>query len=559
MGLDVEHLAGETVRSAGGYTFPLILPLIFVTISLALLHVYLQSRRIAKIGNKIPGPPTLPLIGNAHYVWSKTHNEILELALELSKVYTNLARIWIGPKLIVFLTHPKDVEIILGSHVHIDKSDEYRFFKPWLGNGLLISSGEHWRSHRKLIAPAFHQNVLKSFIPTFNSNSLNVVKRLQKEVGKVFDIHDYMSETTVDILLETAMGHKRIGKDDDGFKYAMAVMKMCDILHARHVKVYLRFDALFNMTKIKEKQEQLLNTIHGLTKRVIKEKKKLFEDNYKEGNVPTPSLSEIIANDYVVPLKPEKKTAEGLRDDLDDIDENDVGEKRRLAFLDLMIESAKNGANLSDTDIKEEVDTIMFEGHDTTAAGSSFVLCLLGIHQDIQDRVYKEIYQIFGDSDREATFNDTMEMKYLERVIMESLRLYPPVPMIARKVNQDIQLASEDYIVPAGATVVIGTYKIHRRPDIYPNPDRFDPDNFLPERTQYRHYYSFIPFSAGPRSCVGRKYAMLKLKVLLSTILRNYRIKSSLTQDDFKLQADIILKRTDGFRIEVEPRKRVVA
>lgn len=74
MGLDVEHLAGETVRSAGGFSFPLILPLIFVTISLALLHVYLQTRRIAKIGNKIPGPPTLPIIGNAHYVWNKTHN-----------------------------------------------------------------------------------------------------------------------------------------------------------------------------------------------------------------------------------------------------------------------------------------------------------------------------------------------------------------------------------------------------------------------------------------------------------------------------------------------------
>lgn len=127
--------------------------------------------------------------------------EILELALELSKVYTNLARIWIGPRLIVFLTHPKDVEIILGSSVYIDKSDEYRFFKPWLGNGLLISNGEHWRSHRKLIAPAFHQNVLKSFIGTFNSNSLNVVQRMQKEVGSVFDCHDYMSETTVDILL----------------------------------------------------------------------------------------------------------------------------------------------------------------------------------------------------------------------------------------------------------------------------------------------------------------------------------------------------------------------
>lgn len=305
--------------------------------------------------------------------------------MELSKVYTNIAKLWIGPKLIVFLTHPKDVEIILGSHVHIDKADEYRFFKPWLGNGLLISSGEHWRSHRKLIAPAFHQNVLKSFIPTFNSNSLRVVKRLQKVTGKVFDIHDYMSETTVDILLgksfgvfpsemqrecenviliivfllnvETAMGHKRIGKEDDGFKYAMvsqkneneneyknrkiqfakfylkkknlkkiqAVMKMCDILHARHVKAHLHFDAIFNLTNIKKKQEELLNTIHSLTKRVIKEKKKVFEQNYKAGNVPTPSLSEIIASDYVVPSNPTKKNVDGLRDDLDDIDENDIG------------------------------------------------------------------------------------------------------------------------------------------------------------------------------------------------------------------------------------------
>lgn len=224
-----------------------------------------------------------------------------------------------------------------------------------------------------------------------------------------------------------------------------------------------------------------------------------------------------------------------------------------------MIESARSGAKLNDEEIKEEVDTIMFEGHDTTAAGSSFVLCLLGIHQDIQDKVYAEIFNIFGDSDREATFADTLEMKYLERVIMETLRMYPPVPVVARKLNQDVRLVSEDYVLPAGSTVVVATMKVHRRPEIYTNPDVFDPDNFLPERTQNRHYYSFIPFSAGPRSCVGRKYAMLKLKVLLSTILRHYRITSKLTEEDFKLQGDIILKRTDGFRIEIEPRVRNVA
>lgn len=333
---------------------------------------------------------------------------------------------------------------------------------------------------------------------------------------------------------------------------------MCDILHARHVKAYLRFDTLFNMTSIKKKQEKLLATIHGLTKRVIREKKELFEKTYADGQLPSPSLQQIIADDNFKTAAPKKAATakvEGLRDDLDDIDENDIGEKRRLAFLDLMIETAKSGANLSDTDIKEEVDTIMFEGHDTTAAGSSFVLCLLGAHQDVQDKVDAELRGIFGDSQRECTFADCMEMKYLERVILESLRMYPPVPIIGRKLNEDVQLSSENYILPAGCTVVIGTLKIHRRPDIYPNPDVFDPDNFLPERTQHRHYYSFIPFSAGPRSCVGRKYAMIKLKILLSTILRAYRVRSSVPQSDYKLQADIILKRTDGFRVEIEARR----
>jgi cytochrome P450 family 4 len=235
-------------------------------------------------------------------------------------------------------------------------------------------------------------------------------------------------------------------------------------------------------------------------------------------------------------------------------------------------------------------------GHDTTAAGSSFFLSLMGIHQDIQvkieidnsfliseklgggarefnvpkkwihkffddcnisfqAKVIQELDQIFGDSDRPCTFQDTLEMKYLERCMMETLRMCPPVPLIARQVKEEVKLASGDYIVPAGATVVVATYLLHRSESIYPNPDKFDPDNFLPERQANRHYYAFVPFSAGPRSCVGRKYAMLKLKVILSTVLRQFRVLSDMKEEDFRLQGDIILKREEGFQIRLEPRK----
>lgn len=142
---------------------------------------------------------------------------------------------------------------------------------------------------------------------------------------------------------------------------------------------------------------------------------------------------------------------------------------------------------------------------------------------------------------------------------METLRMYPPVPVIARQLKEDLKLSSGDYVVPAGATVVIATYKLHRLEHLYPNADKFDPDNFLPERQANRHYYAFVPFSAGPRSCVGRKYAMLKLKIILSTILRNFRVYSDLKEKDFRLQADIILKREEGFQVRLEPRKRTTA
>ncbi|XP_022828928.1 cytochrome P450 4g15-like [Spodoptera litura] len=537
-------------------------PLLLLASSIWILYRWQQKSRMYRFAEKIPGPASIPFVGNALIVLRKKPSDLVKLALEYGEKFGNVVRVWMGSNLIVFLTDPNDVEIILNSQVHIDKATEYKFFKPWLGEGLLISTGDKWRSHRKMIAPTFHINILKSFVGIFNQNGKNVVEKMRPEMGKEFDVHDYMSGVTVDILLETAMGITRKTQDESGFDYAMAVMKMCDIIHQRHYKLWLRFDAIFNNSPFFKQQKHLLNIIHGLTNKVIKSKKETYLENKAKGVVP-PTLEELTRTpDESVLANNDKTLSEdvfkGYRDDLDFNDENDIGEKKRLAFLDLMIESSQNGTNnISDHEIKEEVDTIMFEGHDTTAAGSSFVLCLLGVHKHIQDKVYNELYEIFGDSDRPSTFADTLQMKYLERVILESLRMYPPVPIIARKLNRDVKIATNNYVLPAGTTVVVGTLKIHRNPQYYKDPNTFNPDNFLPENTSNRHYYSYIPFSAGPRSCVGRKYALLKLKILLSTILRNYKVTSDVTEDQFALQADIILKRTDGFRLKIQPRQRV--
>ncbi|XP_034948968.1 cytochrome P450 4g15 [Chelonus insularis] len=549
-----EIVAGTvaTTAATGMSASSVFLTLLVPALVLWFVYYRISRRHLIELGNKLPGPPGLPLIGNAAEFMGSP-DSIFRNIMRRSFEFDQVVRLWIGPKLLVFLVDPRDVEVILSSHVYIDKSAEYRFFQPWLGNGLLISTGPKWRAHRKLIAPTFHLNVLKSFIDLFNANSRAVVEKMRKEEGKEFDCHDYMSETTVEILLETAMGVSKTTQDRSGFEYAMAVMKMSEILHLRHTRVWLRPDWLFNLTKYGKDQIQLLDIIHSLTKKVIQKKKEDFKAG-KRNFISTSDSKETKATS-VEGLSFGQSA--GLKDDLD-VDDNDVGEKKRLAFLDLLMEAGQNGNVLSEQEVKEQVDTIMFEGHDTTAAGSSFFLSMMGCHPDIQEKVIQELDEIFGDSDRPVTFQDTLEMKYLERCLMETLRLYPPVPIIARQINTDLKLVTGDYVIPAGCTVVIGTFKMHRQPHIYPNPDTFNPDNFLPEKTANRHYYAFIPFSAGPRSCVGRKYAMLKLKILLATILRNYRVRSDIKESDFRLQADIILKRAEGFKVRLEPRTRGV-
>ncbi|GJQ75129.1 hypothetical protein Trydic_g9737 [Trypoxylus dichotomus] len=538
----------------------MVVGVVFALISLlavAVFAYYKKNERFFKLGNQIPGPRYIETL-KRYLDTRKPPDEIFKVALEVASKYDNLVRLWVGPHLLVGLFNPADVETILSSHVHLEKSVEYKFFQPWFGNGLLISYGDIWKNHRKMIAPTFHMNILKSFFPNFNDISRKVCKKMEREKGKPFDCHEYMSGVTVDILLETVMGYKEPRSEDSGFEYALAVMKMCSILHQRSYKPWLRFDSVFKKTKFSTEHDKLLSIIHDLTNKAVDSRKK---DHLQKKSDVVDIKTTVVQEEKPMILKERIQgynNGTAVRDDLDENDENDVGEKKRLAFLDALTEAAlQEGVNFTEQEVRDQVSTIMFEGHDTTAAGSSFVLCMLGVHQHIQEKVVQELDEIFQKSDRPVTYQDTLEMKLLERVIMETLRMYPPVPIIARKINEDVKLASGDYTIPEGTTVVIAPFVLHRDPKSFPNPNVFNPDNFLPEKCQERHFYSYIPFSAGPRSCVGRKYAMLKLKVLLATILRRFKVISSVEEKDFVLQGDIILKRTDGFMIQLEDRQTI--
>lgn len=312
---------------------------------------------------------------------------------------------------------------------------------------------------------------------------------------------------------------------------------------SRQTKLWLQPEFIFRMTDHYRKHQKCVEILHEFSYRMIRERKEEVA-KIKEKNL----QRQCDNNNYIEDGSFDRNTSNTKTTDT----EEEFGKKKRLAFLDLLIEASQDGQVLSNDDIREEVDTFMFEGHDTTSAAISWSLLLLGSHPEIQDRCYEEIYEIFGDDDRPASMMDLQKMKYMECCIKEALRLYPSVPLIAREIKEDVDLG--EYTIPAGTTAMIVTYMLHRNPEIYPKPEQFDPDRFLPENCYGRHPYAYIPFSAGPRNCIGQKFAILEEKAVLSRILRHYKVEAIDRRENLTLLGELILRPKDGLRIKITPR-----
>ncbi|KAB7505398.1 Cytochrome P450 97B2, chloroplastic [Armadillidium nasatum] len=334
--------------------------------------------------------------------------------------------------------------------------------------------------------------------------------------------------------METAMGKKFYAQNNSTSEYVKAIYIICLIFMEKQARPWMQVSLIANLLGRAKMEEECLKILHGLSNETIKDRRKKREELRLSGK--------------------EKNSDENLG-------------KKRMSFLDLLLEYSEDHEILSDEDIREEVDTFMFEGHDTTAASVNWTLYLLGQHPEIQINMFrfevfrssnfrtkhtKEIESIFGSSDRDATSSDIREMKYLECCIKESLRLFPSVPAFGRELNEDVII--DGYTVPKGTSTVIFAYQLHRDPEVFPEPNTFKPERFFPENYANRSPYAYIPFSAGPRNCIGQKFALMEEKVILSTFLRKYRVESILKMEELNVAPEVILRNETENLMKIFPR-----
>ncbi|GAB6022520.1 hypothetical protein CHUAL_006627 [Chamberlinius hualienensis] len=241
-------------------------------------------------------------------------------------------------------------------------------------------------------------------------------------------------------------------------------------------------------------------------------------------------------------------------------DENDVfGQKHRTALLDMLLETSMQTDQkkplLSDKDIREEVTTFMFAGHDTVSVAVGWVLNAIGQHPDIQEKIAAELFTVFGESDRLPTSNDIHQLRYLECVIKEMMRVLPIAPMFARTLREDLEICG--YKIPKGVTAIVIPHWVHHDPAYYPDPEVFDPNRFFPENSHDRDPFAYIPFSAGPRNCIGQKYGLMEAKVILSQILRKFVVKCKVEDLISNINLALVARPIRGINVKLIFRKNM--
>ena len=419
-----------------------------------------------------PGPNGVPVFGNSRQYASDPFTFLRSVA----DAYGDVVRFSLGPLDTYMLTNPVDIERVL-------VTDDQKYQKPdfqddaigtLLGDGLLLSEGETWQKQRQLAQPAFGPKRITSLAGTMTDHTRGMLD--EWESGDIKDVHLEMARVTVRIIVEAMFGTSLTDTQ------TTAVQENLEPLGKRFEPDPLRF-IIPDWVPTQENQEY-----------------------NKSVSVLEDIIDEIVSERRGTETNPDIDPGAGSDDDPMDL-------------LSILLRAKQRGEQ-TDKQLRDEMMTILLAGHDTTALTLTYTWYLLSEHPKVRDQVHEELASVCGGET--PTMADTRSLDYTERVLQESMRMYPPVYVIFREPQVDVRLGG--YRIPAGSAIMLPQWVVHRSPRWYDNPTTFDPDRWRPERRADRPRFSYFPFGGGPRHCIGKHLSMLEAKLILGTVAQSYEL-----------------------------------
>ena len=390
------------------------------------------------------------------------------------------------------LSHPDHIQRVLQTNAaNYRKGRDYQILKLSLGEGLLTSEGALWERQRKMTQPAFHSQQVAKFVSIMERHASAMLDRWQvhADSSQPFDITPDLMHLTLNIASE-ALFSTSLDADAAVIREVLDIGRDFSVDRAWSV---IRLPHTWPTRRNREYRAALGN-FHAILDRVIAGRRQ------SAGRVPD--------------------------------------------LLTMLMEARdENGNPMSDRQLRDEFATLLTAGHETTTLALAWTCFLLAQHPPIADRVVEEITFLCG---RAPAYDDLFRLKYTRSVIEESMRLYPPVWVISRTA------IAEDVIgpfrIPAGSEILIFPYITHRHPQWWTEPDAFRPERFSSSHVA-RPRFAYLPFGAGPRTCVGLNFAMTEIQVVLALLLQRFQLHLAMDPATVRAEPSVTLRPNPGVRL----------
>jgi cytochrome P450 len=400
------------------------------------------------------------------------------------------------PLQIYFVAEPETIDEILVKKADAFRKDRTsRLLSRVVGNGLLVNEGESWRRQRRLLQPAFHQRHLQTYAGLMG----RAVERAAAgwRSGEVRDVHHDMMGVTLTIVAEALFGAE---VSANAGAVGQAISDLMEEF-GRILGLAARFQPpAWVPTRSNRRFKRATREIDAIILRIIEARKQ--------------GASE--------------------RDDL----------------LSLLVGARdEDGGAMSDQQVRDEAITLFLAGHETTALALTYALYLLARHPERQEPAAAEAARVLGG--RMPTFEDVAPLAFTEAVVLETMRLYPPVWAMGRQALDPVEIGG--YRFPRGAEFVMSPFVVHRDARWFPDPETFDPDRWRDDLARRLPRFAYFPFGGGPRVCIGNRFAMMEAKLVLAGLLQRFRFET-VPETRVVLQPSVTLRPRAGLRLRLAVR-----
>lgn len=389
----------------------------------------------------------------------------LQVLVDAANQYGDIVCLDPNDHRIYLVTHPDFVK-----HVLQDNYRNYRrdadSFKLLAGNGLIVSEGDFWLRQRRLMQPAFHRQQIAALASTMTEVTAVTLERWRTvaEQGEPLDILAEMMNLTLTIIVKTMFG----GDVDAEVEAAANALAIGQEYLYQQGWDYQGEQAASGEERFRE----AMDTLDRMVYRLIDERRQSGQTGHD------------------------------------------------LLSMLLQARDEETGEGMSEKQVRDEIVTIFGAGRDTTAIALAWTWYLLDQHPEVERKLQAELVAVLGG--RTPTFADLPHLLYTRQVFEEVLRLYPPGWMTARLSLGEDEIGG--YTIPANSEIFLSPYVTQRRPDLWENPDTFDPERFTPEHVASRPRFAYFPFGGGPRVCIGNSFAAVEAQLIIPMVAQAYRL-----------------------------------